>query len=488
MSKKSKKNKAAAPPTDAFRIDRRTALKGLGATALLGVANPGCGPDEPMPPLDFDLLRSRIDTVVMLMMENRSFDHYFGALSLAEGRSEVDGLQAGMSNPHPDGSTVEVYPGEVICLKDPPHSWNTSRAQFNEGANSGFVEQHYQRWGDPELAREVMGYFGRETLSTFYTLADHSVLCDRWFCSQMSSTWPNRFYAMAGQNGGVHGNDMSPKSFPSIMNRLQDAGIPWADYFANVPFAALLGDLPNDGVQHFHTIDQFFLDAQRGQLPNFVWVDPAYGRSDDHPPAHPVAGQIYASLIYEALASSPQWDRTLFVITYDEHGGFHDHVPPPTAADDREGEGYEQLGFRVPTLIAGPWVKPGHVSKVTYDHTSFLAFVERLWDLPPLTARDAAADPMLDVFDHEALANQLPHPPIKLPTIEADEAELYAPECTYLATEDDVPTGQPELEAFFDANLAGSPLDRRAYIDETWDQLLRRAKSRGLLRFNSSEL
>lgn len=488
MSKPPSETKNPAPQrtNDGLSLDRRTALKGLSATAaaaMVGKMATGCAPEPgELPPLDFDLIRSRVDNVVLLMMENRSFDHYFGALSLEEGRTEVDGLTPGLSNPHPDGSSVEPYHAAVNCLEDPPHSWSTSRAQFAEGTNQGFVQQHFARWGDAALAREVMGYFGRDKLSMFYEMADNYVLCDRWFCSQMSSTWPNRFYSLAAQNGGAHGNDYTNEVFPSILNSLTDAGIEWRDYYSLAPFAALLRGLPvAEGA--FKLIDDFFIDAQYGRLPPFTIIDPVYGRADDHPPAHPVAGQVFASLIYEALAASPQWDRTLFVISYDEHGGFYDHVAPPTAADDRAGEGFEQLGFRVPALVIGPWVKPGHVSKVTYDHTSLLAFVQNLWGLDPLTARDAAADPMLDVFDHEAMALNTPHPPVSITPIEADEEELYAPECTYLADgADHSVTKQPELEAFLDALPSGSPLDRREQIDEIWEDLLLRAERWGILR------
>jgi len=468
---------------------RRRALKGIGAAAI-GPLLPGCGggaSDQPLPELTDDLIRERIDTVVVLMMENRSFDHYFGALSLLEGRDELDGLVAGMANPHPDGSSVEIHPADANCVADPPHGWSSCHDQFADGANDGFVAEQYARHGADE-AHRVMGYFDRETLSTYYALADSGTVFSRWFCSLMTSTWPNRFYSLAGQNGGVYGNDFgADRDWPSIFDRLSAAGIPWTNYFGNVPFSLLFPSLSlgDDRLRH---IEEFFEDAERGTLPNLVWLDPIYGRNCDHPPTHPVAGQVLVSSIYQALANSPQWERCLFLITYDEHGGFFDHVPPPLAADERADEGFDQLGFRVPTLAVGPWVKSEHNFEGVCDHTSVLAFLERLWELAPLTDRDAAANDLFSMLDEQRLVEDAPAAPTKLPLIEASDDELYAPECRYDLSgrsdggEPEGITGQPELEALLDGPLQGSVLDRRDQTDEIYEELLHRAAELGVLR------
>ncbi len=135
-------------------IDRRTALKGLGASLGLPLLK-GCGPDVPAPPVTFEALRERIDTVVILMMENRSFDHVLGALSLEEGRTDIDGLTALHANPDQDGNPVVVFPATIDCLSDPPHSWSSSHRQFNDGANDGFVTEMGARNSD--VAEHVMG-------------------------------------------------------------------------------------------------------------------------------------------------------------------------------------------------------------------------------------------------------------------------------------------------------------------------------------------
>jgi len=451
----------------------------VGAAAIVAACDRDGEPEDP-PLTDFDLLRERIDTVVVLMMENRSFDHYFGALTLEEGRTDVDGLTSDMSNPHPDGSDVSPMVSQVNCLHDPPHSWSASHAQFNEGRNDGFVTEFYAR--APDLAHEAMAYFNRDKLPVFYALADTFTLCDQWFSSLMTSTQPNRFYFHCGQNQGVTNNDVPVgEDYPSIYTRIAEAGFEWASYYANVPGLVLIPDRFISEYQ-IQFIDRFFEDAAAGTLPNLVFIEPAYGRNDDHPPAHPTAGQVFCAQIYDALASSPQWDRIAFFITYDEHGGFHDHVPPPKAPDAFADEGFDQLGFRVPSLVVGPWARTGHVSHTVYDHTSVLAFIEALYQLEPLSDRDAAADPMRDCFDWEALAANAPHAPIVLDPIVADEDELYAPECVTDGSDlRRSVTGQEELEAYVKTFFAGSRIDRIDDTDKTYGRLLAMAEARGIL-------
>ena len=474
-------------------LDRRTLLQAAGAQALLG-GLAACGPDRapadldsaaPDPSLDlegWELISARIDTVVIIMMENRSFDHFLGARLLEERDDRIDGLTGEESNPHPDGGDVPVFRSDDFCVEDPPHSWNASHDQFNDGANDGFVSEFHDR--DPAAAREAMGYFGRDTLSAFYGLADHYAVCDRWFSSVMSSTWPNRFYSHCAQNGGVTGNSWSSDPTPSIYPTLEASGVSWACYYGNAPFMLILPDIVPEG-GHLQGYEAFFEAAEAGTLPNVVLVDPIFGRADDHPPAHPVAGQVFISTIYDALARSPQWDRMLVLITYDEHGGFYDHVAPPKAADDRAADGFDQLGFRVPTLAVGPWVKRDHVSHVVRDHASILAFIEARFGVEPLTARDAAADPLDELLDVDRMRSGVPAEPATLDPIEADEAELYAEECLYLVRpgpRDPYVTRQPELEAVLDARIAGTGLDRRDQTDRVWGDLLGRAEARGLLR------
>lgn len=449
------------------KFDRRQALKGLGALASLPLL-PRCG-KEAAP------LHTRIDTIVYLTMENRSFDHYFGARRLVEGQS-IDGLEASMSNPDSAGTPIFVAPADSFCVADPAHSWSASHRQFNQGSNDGFASLHEERYGAAE-AHRAMGYFDRQTLPALYTLADNYALCERWFCSVMSSTWPNRFYGLAAQSKGVRTNDESVTyDFLTIYDRLERAGLSWGVFYGNVSFSGILSR--NYSRDHFHELASFFEHAAAGSLPNYCVLEPQYGRNDDHPPAHPLAGQILIASIYEALRKSPQWGRLLFVITYDEHGGFYDHVPPPTVVDDFAAEGFDQLGFRVPSVVVGPYVNAG-VSRTVYDHTSVLAFAERLWELRPLTARDANANDPTDTLSTQLLDEATPRPAVALAPIEADESELYAPECRIGLAHGGV-TGQPELERFYDAH-PHHPLDRRRHTDTDYEVLLRHAEKQGLL-------
>jgi len=461
---------------------RRDTLAGLAAMATAPLL-PSCKSDgtektrpTEAPLTDFELLRERVDTVVILMMENRTFDHFLGSLSLEEGRTEVDGLTAEMSNPDASGEPIFPFRATEDCLSDPPHSWSASHDQFNDGANDRFVTRYSS--STPE---NVMGYYTRDKLPALYALSDAFVTCDAWFSSVMTSTWPNRVYSICAENGGVQGNDFATDAFPSIFTPLAEAGHSWGGFYSNLPSVILAPDRLITEVQ-MQTIDHFFSRAAAGTLPNVCFIEPIYGRNDDHPPVHPTAGQIFIQQIYDALAKSPQWDQCVFFITYDEHGGFFDHVPPPTTKDNYKKDGFDQMGFRVPSLIVGPWVKPGHVDHTVYGHTSMLAFIEHLFDIEPLTKRDAAQDPMRDAFDWEALAANSPLPPVALDPIEADEDEIYAPECegfSLFATSS--VTGQPELEQYVRETLGGTEYDLVDQTDAIYEAMLVRAEKAGVL-------
>ncbi len=485
-----------APVSPPVSVDRRTLLAGLasfGGLAGVGCATKGGASGEnsgseakdsggdtagPTPSLvGWDLVRARIDTVVVLMMENRSFDHYMGARSLLDGDDAVDGLVEGMSNPDDAGAPVPVFPTALDCVPDPPHSWTSCHAQWNEGQNDGFVTQMADR--SPESAHEVMGYWTRDYLSTSHTLADHFVLADAWHCALLAGTWPNRFYLHCAQSGAVRTNELPPEPTPSIYPHIKAAGHTWACFYNNLPFLPLVGDV-SVGADDFDDMDGFFARAAAGTLPNVSIVEPIFGRNDDHPPAHPLAGQLFIGQLYEALRDSPQWERTLFIVTYDEHGGFFDHVPPPSFPDQRAADGFGQAGFRVPTLLVSPWVKPGTVFHTPVDHTSVIALLTQLYGLEPLTVRDTAADPLFDIFDLDAMAADAPHPAPALPAIEVAADELADPTCTYLGSAW-AGTGQPELEAFVAERLGGTPFDRRHLTDQLYADFLQQVEKQGLL-------
>jgi phospholipase C len=362
-----------------------------------------------------DELLASIDTIVVVMMENRSFDHYFAARKLVEGH-ELLGLDGSETNPDGAGNPIGVFPLELFVIDDdPPHGWSSSRRQWNQGANDGFVTE-YIGYGasDPSI---VMGYHLREHLPILWSMADEYVLCDRWFSSVMGPTWPNRFYTHLGTSDGETGNN-NLSGIPSIFDRLDDAGITNAYYNSNLPVPITYGKM--EGIE---PVENFFAAAQSGTLPQFVMVDPAFTflntiGNDDHPPADIRTGQAFLATIYQALAQSPQWDRCLLIVTYDEHGGFYDHASPPTTFDPLPE--FQQLGFRVPSLVLGPHVRRGCVNSLQLDHVSILSTVTRRFGLEPLNERVAMSPDLSSAIDPLFIDN--PRAPTVLPPI-----ELYMP-------------------------------------------------------------
>jgi phospholipase C len=354
---------------------------------------------------------AKIEHVVVLMMENRSFDHMLGYLSLEGGRADVDGLQAGMANDY-GGRSYPIHHLErtaFVPAEDPDHSGEATSVQIAGGAMNGFVDSFaakLQQRGvtghDPGL---VMGYYNAGDLPVYDHLAAEFCVCDRWFSSVPGATWPNRLYAIAGRADGTRDDKPSGEApfydLPAFVRHLDAHDVSWRwysydpgtlrcvdkhywlthwDRFAYVDKTKLswkteLKELP--------LIDEasssFLEDAARGTLPAVSWVDPNFKDSnlyggdsnDDHPPSDVRDGQLLVLSIYHALASGPLWDKTLLVITYDEHGGFHDHVPPPPAEDDDPAH-FDQYGIRVPALVVSPWVARGAVSHTVFDHTSII--------------------------------------------------------------------------------------------------------------------
>lgn len=405
-----------------MRPSRREILAGAGAGVVAGCKSVehdvGSG-DSATDPSGSTSVKPAIEHVIVVMMENRSFDHMFGALKLEEGR-EVEGLDADMSNPDADGNTVTVFHSEVECVPDPGHSWDNSHDQWNSGANDHFVTNY----GDDE----VMGYLNREDLPVYYALADRYALCDHWFCSVMGPTWPNRLYGHAGTSDGQDNNDLPADvffTFPTVWTKLDEIGVGWRYYYTDLPFIALF-----EGHSREETVgdlDDFFWDLENGELPPVVWVDPGFSWCDDHPPHFVGFGQEWIAAVYSALAASPYWSKSLLVILYDEHGGFFDHVPPPTTDDDFAAEGFDQLGFRTPALVVGPYVKSG-VSSIVFDHTSWIRFVCDLYGIEPWTRRIAAATSIGELIDWDKLAAGTPDDPIDIPLPEYDTT-AFGEEC-----------------------------------------------------------
>ncbi|MCB9563278.1 MAG: alkaline phosphatase family protein [Kofleriaceae bacterium] len=403
-------------------IKRRDALKRMGALAgapLMGKFLSACGGDD-----GGDDGPVGITTMVVLMMENRSYDHWFGARSMLDGKPG-DGLVSTMSNPDRLGSPAGLWTPPISdqeCVIDPPHGWDASHAAFNGGANDGFVVEH-QNSHDTDTDIGPMQYLTREHIPASWAIADKYVSCDRYFCSVMGPTWPNRMYWHAASSNGIKTNDLPTNGFdwPSIYHRLHDKGVPYAYYYGDVPVIAVLDDLPGL-TESIYRMEEFFQHAAAGTLAPVVYIDPAFSMNDDHPPHHPILGQQLIASIYTALAASPQWKNCMFVVTYDEHGGFFDHVAPPTTVDDLAADGFDQMGFRVPTMIAGPYIKKGEVISTQYEHCSVLRHIENMFDLEPLNQRTMASNDLTDCIDMERLAAGAWEPAAEIPAIEVDES------------------------------------------------------------------
>jgi phospholipase C len=370
-----------------------------------------------------------IDHIVVLMQENHSFDNYFGRLPAA-GHPHVDGLPARASNPDGNGGSVQAFHQQSYCTADTDHSWTGSHIEFDQGRNDKFVTQN-----NPDGERAI-GYYDQTDLPLYYALATTFAIGDRYFCSVLGPTFPNRSYSLAATSFGHIRNDLGGFGTSSIFNLLDTYGVSWKVYFNDLPYAALLF-----GVNHNLTpFSAFLADASDGNLPQVSFIDATMGLAgraelDEHPPANIQQGEQFAAQVVEAVLSSPNWPTSALFITYDEHGGFYDHVPPPPACppddiapmlDPSDPESdfparFDRYGFRVPFLVVSPYARPGFVSHTIYDHTSILRFIETRFDLPALTRRDANATPFLDVFDFSRPA--LLNPPA-LPEVTVDAAHL----------------------------------------------------------------
>lgn len=374
------------------RVDRRRFLQGsaaLAGMAAVGTTAAGCAPQPgPVTPWG-NAGDAGFDHVVVVMMENRSFDHFLGWLPGANGR------QAGLSFTDGNGVAHPTHKltGFAACeFDDPGHSYDAGRVQYHDGAADGFL------FDAPDTL--PIGYYEAEQLLFWGEAAPAWTMCDNYFAATMGPTFPNRFFAHCGRTDRTS-NTFNISTLPTIWDRIADAGLQGRYYFSDAPFAALLGTRHLDITR---TVDQFKEDAAAGRLANVSFVDPRFilpwpfGTSGDYHPVSDIrAGCEFLHEMYEAVTTSPNWERTVLIVNFDEWGGFYDHVAPTEGPDADPRTALR--GFRVPCLVASPLAKRGHVAHDLYDHTSVLRMIEWAWDLPPLAPRDAAANNLADVLD-----------------------------------------------------------------------------------------
>jgi phospholipase C len=239
-------------------------------------------------------------------------------------------------------------------------------------------------------------------------------IADRYFCSVLGQTYPNRRYLLAATSiGQIDDFPPAPTDYPAngtIFDQFDAHGITWKDYYSTTPSAELYPPLyeKNAGTKVVAIAD-FFTDAAAGTLPNYCIVEPDYGNQSEENPQNIAVGEEFAASVINAVINGPGWEKTVLLLTYDEHGGYYDHVPPPPAiAPDSIGptllpgengfDGFHRYGFRVPFALISPWARPFFVSHEVYDHTSILKLAETKWNLPALTYRDANANAMLDML------------------------------------------------------------------------------------------
>jgi len=373
-----------------------------------------------------------IDHFIVVMQENRSFDHYFQRLP-EFGQTDVDVAPPSYSNPIPGGPkpAVKPYPIETPCVADLPHTWPAVHAQYARGKMNGFAQIAM-----PDGQRAV-GYYDEKILNYYYALASTFALADRYHADVPGPTWPNRMFFLAASSFGHVDNTPppAPREERSIFHELEAKGRTWAIYAESYFFEKqIFPKLVEEKGHHFKTMNDFYAEARAGRLPDFAWVESTVGgpkATDEHPPANVQLGQRFVANVVAALFASPNWPRSALIWTYDEHGGFFDHLPPPRAcmpdgiepiASKGKIEGrFDMLGFRVPFVVVSPFARAHYVSHRTYSHTSTLRLIETRFDLPALSRRDANAEPPFDLFDFE---NPRFLTPPKLPEPNLDEAAL----------------------------------------------------------------
>jgi phospholipase C len=366
-----------------------------GALAVEGVALDRLFSQSVLPPPE----SSGIEHVVVLMMENRSFDHMLGWVEGADGR------QRGLRYADDDGTLHRTYrlaPDFQGCgHPDPDHSYEGGRVEYNDGACDGWL-----RAGNND--DYALGFYVKKDLPFFGGAAAQWTVCDRYFSSKMAGTFANRVYQHAAQTDRLD-NTFQLSTLTTIWDLLAAANLEGRYYFSDLPFLALWGP---KYVGIARSTEQFFLDAAAGTLPHVAFVEPRFlgaqaGLSnDDHPFADLRNGQAFMNRVYRAVTQSPNWPNTVFVINYDEWGGFFDHVPPPLrpvpAADPLRGDNDGLLGFRTPCFVISPFARREHVSHVVLDHTSVLKMIEWRWNLPALSVRDEVANNLASVLDFSA--------------------------------------------------------------------------------------
>jgi phospholipase C len=384
-------------------INRRTFLKATGGLAAGAMLRPGA-------------LRaaSQIQHIVILMMENRSLDHFLGwlpnAIRKQAGLNFVD--NSGVSHP-----TQSLSPDWTGCsYNDPDHSYAGARIEYNGGKMDGFMKTS-------TADVYAIGYYPEALGPFFPKFARNFTTCDLYFPSILGPTFPNRIFQLCGQTDRLD-DSISICTQPTIFDHCTQAGVTSGYYYGNLPFLSLF---PSNLIGYAHSFSTFLSDCAAGTLPAVSFVDPSFTlllntANDNHPHSDIRNGDAFMAKVYNAVATSPVWNNTVLVINHDEWGGFFEHVPPPRAlapntTDPDLVNAKALLGCRVPCIVASPWTvgnpSSPSVRHAVFDHTSVLKMIESVFNVRPLAARETSSDVgnLLSAID----LNRTPRPAPVLP-------------------------------------------------------------------------
>lgn len=367
------------------------------------------------PTVQSSALNDGIKHVVLLMLENHSFDQMLGALQ--EIYPEVDGvtpeLAAARHNLALDGTIIpQQQTTESQMAYDPKHEHVNVLAQL-QGDNAGFVQEFQKAYPNSKIDdwSDVMGYYPLDFLPALHRLGREFTICDNWFSSLPGPTWPNRFFALSGTSMGQvlmpAGKELlephwyTEQTQDTIFSRMSEKNIPWRIYHYDFPASLILTKQREaENLARYAGIEQFFKDAagKAESFPAFTFIEPQYfgvAQNDDHPPHNVMKAEKLIADVYNAVRSNPElWESTLLVVVYDEHGGFYDHVvPPATIPPDMKinNWSFNQLGVRIPALLISSRCAR-RVEHTQFDHTSLLKYLQEKWSLGSLGNRTAHAN------------------------------------------------------------------------------------------------
>lgn len=401
-----------------------------------------------------------VQHVVVMVQENRSFDHYFGHLN--DYRSSQG--QAQSVNDEPGNAEDIGYDGVTMihafhlateCTEDLSSFWNESHVDWNlEDPTSntpkmdGFAHAAGHFAVDENLAGRgpytdtngyrAMGYYTSDDLPYYYFMATQFATSDNWFSPVGTRTQPNRMYLFAATSQGHVYPPTGNLTAKIIFQDLDDAGVSWKIYETD-PSDTYLTYFQPYASQHMANVvpaTQFVQDAKNGTLPSVAFIEGGYNSGrDEHPTTHIQQGEMYVASLINGLVQSQSWKSSVFFLTWDEGGGFYDHVPPVGTVNpdgikpvdlqpgDFPGD-FTRTGFRVPLIVISPFAKKAYVSHTAADYTAMLKFIETRWSLPSLTRRDAAQMDMTEFFDWSAPNANPPTPPTPTETLRCTPSQM----------------------------------------------------------------